>query len=178
MTGDPTAGDRPAPEFSRMVPVTRLGDEEVAYPITANEAERNALARRFGIVALDRFSADVRLARVRGGARLRAAIEADIVQECVVTLEPFASHIADDFTLVYQRRLAPSSELLDPDADEAELLEGEEIDIGEAVAQQLSLVLDPFPRAPGAGLPEAEQAENPPDVRSRPFAELAKLAKK
>ena len=172
------SGDQPPPEFSRVVSVVRLGDHEAAYPITASEAERAALARRLSLVALDRFAADVRLSRVRGGVRLEAAIEADIVQDCVVTLEPFKSRIADEFTLVYQRRIAPPSELLDPDEDEAELLEGDEVDIGEAVAQQLSLALDPFPRAPGAGFPEAEQAEAAENVRSHPFAELAKLAKK
>jgi uncharacterized metal-binding protein YceD (DUF177 family) len=171
-------GDLPPSEFSRLVSVARLGDHEAAYPITANEAERAALARRFGLVALDRLAADVRLTRVRGGVRLKAALEADIVQDCVVTLEPFKSRIADAFTLVYQRRIAPPSELLDPDEEEAELLEGDEIDIGEAVAQQLSLVLDPFPHAPGAGFPEAEQAEAAETGRSHPFAELARLAKK
>lgn len=171
-------GDLPLPEFSRLVSVARLGDHEAAYPITANEAERAALARRFGIVAVDRFAAEVRLWRVSGGVRLEARLEADIVQDCVVTLEPFKSRVTDDFALVYQRRLAPLSELLDPNEDEFEHLEGDEIDIGEAVAQQLSLALDPFPRAPGAGIPEAEQAETVANVRSHPFAELAKLAKK
>ena len=41
---------------------------------------------------------------------------------------------------------------------EAELVEpapGGVVDIGEAVAQQLSLALDPFPRAPGVAAPEA-----------------------
>jgi uncharacterized metal-binding protein YceD (DUF177 family) len=171
--------DRSPPEFSRVVSVARLGDHEAAYPITANEAERTALARRFGLVGVDRFAADVRIVRdTGGGIRLKAAIEADIVQQCVVTLEPFASRIGDDFTLVYQRRVAPPSELLDVDEDEFELLEGEEIDIGEAVAQQLSLALDPFPRSPGAGFPETIQAETEAAVRSNPFAELAKLAKK
>jgi uncharacterized metal-binding protein YceD (DUF177 family) len=173
------SGDLPSPEFSRVVSIARLGDHEAAYPITANEAERAALARRFGLVALDRFAADVRIARnAGGGIRLKAAIEAEVVQECVATLEPFASRIADDFTLVYQRRLAPPSELLDVEAEEFELLAGDEIDIGEAVAQQLSLALDPFPRAPDVGFPEALQAEPVAEARSNPFAELAKLAKK
>jgi hypothetical protein len=34
----------------------------------------------------------------------------------------------------------------------AEPFEGDAIDIGEAVAQQLALALDPYPRAPGASL--------------------------
>jgi hypothetical protein len=36
------------------------------------------------------------------------------------------------------------------DVDIIESLEGGRIDIGEAVAQQLSLALDPFPRTPEA----------------------------
>jgi uncharacterized metal-binding protein YceD (DUF177 family) len=171
--------DSPQPEFSRSVSIARLGDDEAAYRITASDAERLALARRFGLVAVDRFAADVRLSRETGGGiRLKAAIEADIVQECVVTLEPFISRITDDFNLVYRRRVAQQSEVLDVDEDELEPLEGEEIDIGEAVAQQLSLALDPFPRAPGAGFPEAAQAETAVSARPHPFAELAKLTKK
>jgi uncharacterized metal-binding protein YceD (DUF177 family) len=171
--------DSAQPELSRIVSITRLGDDEARYLITASDTERTALARRFNLVAVDRFTADVRISRqAQGGIRLKAAIEADIVQECVVTLEPFASRVADDFTLVYRRQVAQQSEILDVDEDEFEPLEGEAIDIGEAVAQQLSLALDPFPRAPGAGLSEAVQAEVSASPRPHPFAELAKLAKK
>jgi uncharacterized metal-binding protein YceD (DUF177 family) len=169
----------PPPELSRIVSITRLGDDEARYQITATDTERKALARRFNLVAVDRFAADVRISReAQGGIRLKAAIEADIVQECVVTLEPFASRVADDFTLLYRRRAARQSEVLDVDEDEFEPLEGDAIDIGEAVAQQLSLALDPFPRSPGVGFSEATQAEAATSARPHPFAELAKLAKK
>jgi uncharacterized metal-binding protein YceD (DUF177 family) len=171
--------DPPPPEFSRVISIARLGDDAAAYQVTASDAERVALARRFGLVAVERFAADVLMSReTSGGIRLKAEIEADIVQECVVTLEPFASRIADDFNLVYRRRVAQQNEILDVDEDEFEPLTGEEIDIGEAVAQQLSLALDPFPRAPGAGFPEAMQAETAARAQPHPFAELAKLAKK
>jgi hypothetical protein len=46
------------------------------------------------------------------------------------------------------------------------------IDLGEAVAQQLALALDPYPRAPGAALPEDLRAETGAES---PFAVLERL---
>ena len=43
------------------------------------------------------------------------------------------------------------------------------IDLGEAVAQQLAIALDPYPRAPGAALPEE------PRAAGGPFAALKSL---
>jgi hypothetical protein len=50
------------------------------------------------------------------------------------------------------------------------------LDLGEAVTQQLALSLDPYPRAPGAALPEdltgPGEAQAPPES---PFAALKTL---
>ena len=177
----------PAPEFSRVVSIARLGAEAAEHVITAGEGERAALAGRFGILAIERLAATVRLMRIAGGVRLEAALEAEVVQECVVTLEPFTSTVSDSFALVYRRRVeAGEGTTIDVDVDEDEPLLGDEIDIGEAVAQQLSLALDPYPRSPAAQSRMTEAAEAmkpaapPPEgeVTQRPFAELAKLLKK
>jgi uncharacterized metal-binding protein YceD (DUF177 family) len=170
-----------APEFSRLVPLPRLDGGEAVYPITANAAERAALARRFDLVALHGLTAEVRLSQGAAGTRLAASLAAEVEQLCGVTLEPFRSRIEDEFTLIY-RQDAPEDELLDALAEDYEVLADSEIDIGEAVAQQLSLSLDPFPRAPGAEIPAF--AVDPPDETvaevppASPFAALAKLAKK
>jgi uncharacterized metal-binding protein YceD (DUF177 family) len=173
-------GDAETPEFSRLVPLPRPG-AAVVYPIAANAAERAALAGRFDLVALDGLTAEVRLSQDAAGTRLTARLTADVMLLCSITLEPFPSRIEDSFTLIY-RQDAPEDELLDALAEDYEILEGSEIDIGEAVAQQLSLSLDPFPRAPGAEIPAF--AADPPDETAvdetppSPFAALARLAKK
>ena len=146
MTGA-AAGERP--EFSRIAPLARLASNSAVYEIVANPAECAALARRFGLIAVERFAATVRLTGSAAGVRLEAEIHAATVQQCGVTLEPFPSALDDRFFLLY-RRAPPPALALDPAAEDFETLVGEEIDIGEAVAQQLSLALDPFPRAPGA----------------------------
>ena len=174
-------GPVPLVEFSRPVSITRLGADPMVYELTASAAERAALARRFDIVALDQLAATVRLERRGRDIVLSADLAADVVQTCGVTLEPFASQVTDSGTVLY-RRQAPPGDLAVEDED-YELLDGDTIDIGEAVAQQISLALPAFPRAPGAIIPAEElpvsvQLTADESIVPHPFAELAKLAKK
>jgi uncharacterized metal-binding protein YceD (DUF177 family) len=171
-------------EFHRPVATNRLKAEESVHHIRAEPAEREALARRFGLEALDSLDATVRLRRVRGDrmVRLDAEFSAEVVQTCVATLEPFASRIEDSFTLYYAppKERAEEAEIVVSmeDAEAPEPLIGETIDIGEAVAQELSLALDPYPRAPQARVdPEAPGSEDSSD-RNRPFSDLGPRIKK
>ena len=161
------------PEFSRLVPLARLGAEPFRQEIAANDAERAALARRFDLLALGRLSAEVELIRHgRDMFLLRAAFSAEFVQSCVVTLDPVGGAVSEQFTLLY----APSE--MEAEAgrtveDEVafEPIVGNAIDVGEAVAQQFSLALPPFPRSSGATL----DSETPPTDEAGPFAALSRL---
>jgi len=135
-------------EFSRPVDVTRLGTGEAVYDIAASEAERAALAKRFDLVSLEKLAAHVTLRRLPGGlVRLTASLSADLVQTDVVTLEPVPARVDDDFALLFGKD-ADDAAALDPEAELVEPLIDGQIDIGEAVAHQLSLAMDPYPRAP------------------------------
>ena len=159
------------PEFSRIVPLAHLGTEPFRQEIAATEAEREALARRFGLLTLDRLMAEVELVRQgQDTILLRAAFEAAFAQECVVTLDPVESAMAANFALRYGPPDAESEDGIE--AEEAfEPLVADFIDVGEAVAQEFSLALPPFPRSPGAAL---EIEETPPDTG--PFGALSRLA--
>lgn len=158
------------PEFARPMPPPLPGTAERVRKISADAEERAALARRFDLLSLDRLEAEVRLQRLAGGlVRLRAHFRADVVQACIVTLDPVASCIDEDFTLFYgpveegrEIRLDGAEELVEPLIDDT-------IDIGEAVAQQLSLALDPFPCA-ATVVPEGETPAE--DRHDSPFAAL------
>lgn len=165
----------PTPELSRLVDLHRLPPGEAVFDIAASAVERQALAGRFDLLALDRFEAQVRLSRLPGGfLRLSARLSADVVQACVVTLEPVASRVEDEFTLSYGAT-APLDEISPSGA--GDLIEplptSGQLDIGEAVAQQLSLALDPYPHAPGA-----QVAPSAGPVGTSPFAALAKRFEK
>lgn len=172
-----TAGD---PEFSRPFQAESVPPGGRALRIAAGPEECAALAARFGLVALKSLEADLKLNKVRGGRMVRVAgrLRAAAVQTCVVTLEPVDSSVEDSFQALF----APASEI-DPDGEDLEIglseddgpepMEGGRIDLGELVAQHLSLALDPYPRKPDAAFTavlEGEAAEEP--AKPSPFAVL------
>jgi uncharacterized metal-binding protein YceD (DUF177 family) len=164
-------------EFTRRIEIGRLPRETAVYDIAATAVERAALMRRFDLVALDQLEATVRIERLPGGfIRLSARLKAALVQPCVVTLDPVSSRIDEAFTVLYGPPAEVGDVVLDGAAEPIEPLEGEVIDIGEAVAQQLSLALDPFPRSAGA-LPSSDDLSGTGIVAESPFAVLAKLRK-
>ncbi len=165
------------PEFSRRIDGLRLSPGGEKYEISAKPEERGALAKRFDLLALDRLEAKLKVTPMAGGYyRLAADFEAELTQACAITSEPVPARIAESFTLIYGPVEESSEIVLDGDAEPVEPLDDGMIDIGEAVAQQLSLSLDPFPRAPGATL-EEEADLSDPNPRESPFAALAKLRK-
>jgi uncharacterized metal-binding protein YceD (DUF177 family) len=158
-------------EFSRPVPIAGLSAKPFRQRIEATSSERRELCLRFDLLVLDRLAAVVELRRQRGELiLLEAVFEAEFVQACSVTLEPVPGSISDRFSLVY----GPTSEEREIEwgVDEAafEPLKGDKIDIGEAVAQELSLSLPLFPRHADAGI-EVEFKEE----IGGPLASLARL---
>jgi uncharacterized metal-binding protein YceD (DUF177 family) len=160
------------PEFSRLVRIACLGFKPFRQRIEATPKEREHLSRRFGLLALARLSAVVELRRQAGEVvLLEATFEADFVQACTVTLEPVPGGISDRFALVYGPISEERYEIeRGVDGPAFEPIEGDTIDIGEAVAQELSLLLPLCPRHPGAGI-DVEFSEK----LSGPFASLARL---
>ncbi len=164
----------PAPEFSRVIEVARLKRDEQSFEIAANPAERAALAKRFDLVALGRLAAVVRLEQIPGGLfRLTAELDADVTQACVVSLAPVQSRVEEGFTVLYGGGEEAHEVNLDGAAETIEPIENGVIDIGEAVAQQLSLALDPFPHAPGA---EAAITASVPAAAAKPLSPFQALA--
>lgn len=156
-------------EFPRLVPLTRVGSEPYRQQIAASEAERDALAKRFELLSLDRLTAEVELAREPAGTILLvASFEAVFEQECIVTFDPVAGTVAERFQLRYGRPEAEDDMPCGEDDPAFEPLTGEAIDIGEAVAQEFSLALPPFPRVANAAI-EINDVET---SEAGPFAAL------
>jgi uncharacterized metal-binding protein YceD (DUF177 family) len=166
----------PDPEFSRPFVVDRLGATPVTEMLTANPAERAALASRLGLVTLGDLSASVMLERTMAGTiHVRGHLEADVIQTCVVTLAAFPSHVEDNFSLDFGNDPGDSGAEIhvDVEYDPPEPIENGIIDIGELTTQYLALALDPYPRAPGVSL-ESEWVDSDAADRS-PFAILKSL---
>jgi uncharacterized metal-binding protein YceD (DUF177 family) len=166
-------------EFARAVRLDALGEGEHVIAIAASPEERDRLAARFGLLAVDRLDAEVRMTRAGRTVDLRGRFSADVTQSCVTTREPIAVTVADTFTL----RFLPEDETPDDPGTEIGLSDedcdtlfyrGGEIDVGEAVAETMILALDPFPRHPAADAILAAAGGLPNDDAS-PFAALKAL---
>jgi uncharacterized metal-binding protein YceD (DUF177 family) len=164
------------PEFSRPF---RLGPDRREVTLEANEAERAALAVRFGILGIGALGAKLRLEpETGGGTRATGRLSAEVEQACVVTLEPVVRRLEAPLDLrILDEGVEPADD--DPDSPDEIESRGGLVDLGEAVAEQLALALDPYPRAEGATLPALDGAEPAAEearpARPNPFAGLAKL---
>ncbi|MGH7002308.1 MAG: YceD family protein [Alphaproteobacteria bacterium] len=142
----------PKPEFSRLADVSRIGRLEHRMEITADAAERVALARRFGLAELAELGATLVLKKRGDGiVEVTGRYRALLAQPCVVTLDPVWATITDEVRLFFGGTLGKPPADLDPLDEDGwpEPIEGGAIDVGEAVAQLMAIALDPYPRAPG-----------------------------
>jgi uncharacterized metal-binding protein YceD (DUF177 family) len=178
-------------EIERIVDLDRLGANGTAVEIVASDGERAALAKRFGFLGLPAFTARVTVDRRIGGqVVVEGRLRGKIVQACVLTLDPVTQELDDTFRLVFKKDLADERDpesgeaVLSAHVDSPEPLSGNLLDVGEIVAEQLSLMAEPYPRRPGAKLedvlprPRGGGRKGPTEQRRHPFAGLAALRDK
>ncbi len=153
--------------------------------IKTSDAQRAALSAAYDLVAVDGLSAEVTLAPAEDGlVTVDGRVVADIVQSCVVTLEPVPQHIDEAFSVRFapadSRELRPPEGAarevaIDPEApDPPEAMDGTTIDLGALAEEMFVLAIDPYPRAPGAELP-ATVGEAPESDQESPFAVLREV---
>ncbi|SJZ52284.1 Uncharacterized ACR, COG1399 [Enhydrobacter aerosaccus] len=178
-------------ELERIVDVDRMGPSGAALDIVASETERAALVRRFGFLSLPAFSARVTVDRRAGDlVVVEGRLRGKIVQACILSLEPVTQDLDETFRIVFKQGLAEERDpesgeaLVNAQADAPEPLAGNLLDIGEIVAEQLSLAADPYPRKAGLKLedvlpkPRSNQRPGRGEQRRHPFAGLAALRDK
>ena len=165
--------------FAHHLKLDQIRDGE-RLDIVADEAERQAIARRLDLNRLERLEAHAVLSRkgetVRAQGRLLAALE----QSCVVTNDPVASNVDEPFDLMFMPEPECSGadeevELGESDCDVV-FYDGAAIDLGSAIADTLALAIDPYPRSAGADA-ALKEAGVMSEAEASPFAALAKLKK-
>jgi len=169
-------------EFSRLYRLDGLSAEPCRVEIEAGPAEREALARRFGLVAVDSLAAEAELRRSGEAVTAAGRLRARVTQSCVASAEPVEAEVNEDFRVDFRPLPADARPEDEIELGEGELdvafYEGGAIDLGEAAAQTLLLGLDPYPRSPAAeaalrdaGVKSEEEAR----IQSSPFAALKAL---
>ena len=173
--------------FSRPYELSDLSAGGAELRISANDEELLRLADWLGVAEARRFEAEVRLRR-HGADRFvyDAELEALVVQTCVVTLAPVPRTYRFEVRRLLEvhgghRRRAESaaqagviSLALDED-DTHEELSSYRYDLALPLLEELSLGLDPYPRAKGVEFTPPDELAAPEDS---PFAALAKLRRR
>ena len=167
--------------FSRIITREDVPVAGLKYTLTANEHVRELLRERFDLVSLDSLIAEVEILPFRKtGLRVTGSFSAAVVQACIVTLEPVESALAEEFTLDFRPVVVADGSArevaVDPMAEEApEPLLEEGFDLGEVVAEQLALAIEPYPRAPGAELNSDVGSDEVLEKKPNPFSVLKNL---
>lgn len=184
-------------EFSFTVPAAKIGPEPFTVSFEADERARGLLAKRYGIVSVDKLAGTASLRRQSDGMTIHVSgtLDAAVTQSCVTTLEPVADTIretfdgwfldesqATSFTRALKKKQEEEGVPFDafPDDEETPMVNEQEepepiaggmVDVGELAAQYLSLALNPYPHSEEA-LSEGPLGDDKPLEKPSPFAAL------
>jgi uncharacterized metal-binding protein YceD (DUF177 family) len=158
-----------------------LGRGGAEVDVVAHGEELSRIAHWAGVSAVERFAATVALRR-QSATRftLDAELAADVVQECVVTLEPVKSrierHVHRELHLAEHVHAKPNETVpLGAGAGDDEVPEEIEslgYDLAAPLLEDFALAIDPYPRAAGAEFSAPREPEARPE---NPFAVLKSL---
>jgi uncharacterized metal-binding protein YceD (DUF177 family) len=164
------------------VSVQRLPQKGLNVKIEANAREREALRDLHELREVKSFRADLQIVPwKKDGVRVRGEVHADIVQSCIVTLEPIDARVDAEIDTIFvpeNSRLArlPLDEngelVISADGpDIPETFSGDRLDAGAIAEEFFELAINPYPRKEGVedappvvvhyGDDDAEKPENP-----------------
>jgi uncharacterized metal-binding protein YceD (DUF177 family) len=163
--------DAPAP-IQRIYNLADLSEAGYEKRVTATPDELKRIAEREGVEAVTAFDARMTLKRLaQKRFSYEAELSADVLQSCVVTLEPLQTHIVLSISRTlhyipgrYDEKGGMVSLSAD-DEDGPEEIDSLKYDLAGPLLEEFALALDPYPRTPGVEfeLPQEEAAkpENP-----------------
>ena len=170
-------------EFSYLVKVGHVSANPVQVHVEADERERAGLAELWKVEGVNRLAADLQIARwKKDGVRIKGHVSGEVVQACVVTLEPVVTTIEQEIDQIFVpegSKLArivldgAGEMVLNPDGpDLPEQFTGDTIDAGALVAEFAALDIDPYPKKAGVTFKEHIESRDEAERKPSPFAVL------
>jgi uncharacterized metal-binding protein YceD (DUF177 family) len=160
-------------ELTRPLPADRVGATGLSVTITATATECAAIAKRLMVPSVESLRCEWQLRTApRGVIEADGSLHAKLHQDCIVTLEPFAVTLVEEFAVRFVPAGDEDEDADDPDNPDELPFDAGSFDLGEATVEQFALALDPYPRKPNAVLPPIDD-----DTPANPFDKLAKWRK-
>ncbi len=149
-----------------------LGGRPLLLSLAADDLDCKILAERFGWLSVASLTADLKLKAIAKGAyHVSGKIDAKISHACRFSGNPVEEVLSIE---VNERFIetGDDNEEIDPMAVSVEILESDEIPIGEMIAQLAGLEASAWPQSESADTGQFQ------DILISPFASLAQLKKK
>lgn len=181
-----TAGEG---SISHRVSVNRLPTAGMPVKLKAGEKELRRLAEAHDLFEVTSFVAEMLVKKWRkDGVKITGTVTADIVQSCVVTLEPLTNAVQNEIDTVF---VPENSKLARPpvsgegeiviDYDGPDLPEtfaGDSIDVGALAEEMFGLGIDPYPRKAGAAFEFKDKPVSEAPDKPSAFAKLVDFPKR
>ncbi|MBT5073980.1 MAG: DUF177 domain-containing protein [Kordiimonadaceae bacterium] len=143
-------------EFTRLINLNQISKSGLEMMLTTSDAECEKLAERFSILKIESVVAKCSIKKLAqkdtGDYLLSVEMKAEVIQQCIMTLEDINESIDERFNVIFQIVATDEDENrstivdFEVDDEDLELILETEIDLGGYVAEYLSLSLDPYPR--------------------------------
>lgn len=157
-------------EYTYVVSLDAIARDGRTFHLATDDGARMKIAARVGVVALHNLDADLTIRASSKRLTIHGRMRAQLTRICVASLEEMDEHIDDDIDAQF-RRGEDATDTCENNLDDG-IHEGNELDLGEFLVQQLALAMAPYPRKDGAiNLVEQYGAT----TETSPFHELAKL---
>lgn len=174
--------------LTRTLGIGEVPGEGRVVRFEATPEECAALAVDLGILEVGSLKAEMTVRHWgKSGVAVTGSVTADVVQACVVTLEPVAQHFVEPIEISFETREAAEAiaarlaavaadEEDSSDEDVPDVYDGQTIPVGAIAEEFFALGLDPYPRKPGVAFtPEELGLEIGDPIAPNPFAVLGKL---
>lgn len=168
-------------EFSYPLVVSELPQSEQHYHLKATAENCRYIRDILQVPEVREVEAEIGLKNTHttGILKIWGHIRAKLVLESVISLELFEQDYDFDFAYTYDTKATYASQreqAEDWTVDLPDVVEGDTIDLGDIVIEQIALKIDDYPRKPGeVFIFESEFDEK--DTSNRPFEVLSKLKK-
>lgn len=176
--------DLQPPPLTRKVKLATV-EPSVEKTVEIAEDERKAIMGLLDLLDLQGLRFDYRVRQAAGKrVHVTGRLRADVVQTCVVSLEPVPARIdvpveaefwpPDKITALQERAEDPAQA---GEIDWPEPIEGDAIDLGPLVYETLATALDPYPKKADAEFQWSDPKPMAETPKNNPFAVLKDLKK-
>ncbi|MBR4932421.1 MAG: hypothetical protein IKZ02_05280 [Alphaproteobacteria bacterium] len=168
-----------AKDISYVLDTRTIPNSGLTLKLTATPEECTELAKRFELPAVNNLSCQLNLEKKEDIIQLKGLLSAHIIQECVVTLEPFENILSGEFVLLFsttpQPHISESIPDIDMEEEPVEFLPRGQLFFKEIIAEQFGLNINPFPKQTTELFEYREVSSE--DIRETPFSILKHLTK-